>query len=76
MGVNARDLATFETDLDGRWRRLAAAIAPGPVRLAESGIRTREDIGRLQAAGWQAFLVGETLLRSDDPEETLRELRR
>jgi indole-3-glycerol phosphate synthase len=75
LGVNARDLTTFETNL-AAMESLAAAIPPGPVRLAESGIATREDVRRLRAAGWEAFLVGETLLRSEDPEETLRELKK
>jgi indole-3-glycerol phosphate synthase len=73
LGVNARDLATFATDLDGT-ARLASQIPAGPVRLAESGIRLREDVARLAAAGFEAFLVGEALLRSDDPEEALRAL--
>jgi indole-3-glycerol phosphate synthase len=75
VGVNARDLATFQTDL-AALERLAAAIPPGPVRLAESGIRTSQDVRRLRDAGWEAFLVGETLLRSEDPEETLRDFQR
>jgi indole-3-glycerol phosphate synthase len=75
LGVNARDLATFETDLS-MMESLAAAIPPGPIRLAESGIKSREDIQRLRKAGWQAFLVGETLLRSEDPEELLRDLQK
>jgi indole-3-glycerol phosphate synthase len=75
LGVNARDLATFATDLDGL-EALAAQIPPGPVRMAESGIRSREDVARLSAAGFQAFLIGETLLKAEDPEEMLRELRR
>jgi len=74
LGVNARDLSTFATDLSVL-EGLAAAIPPGPVRLAESGIQSREEIRRLQAAGWQAFLVGEALLRSEDPEDTLRALK-
>lgn len=74
LGVNARDLATFTTDL-ARLEALAAEIPPGPVRLAESGIRSREDVARLAAAGYGAFLVGETLLRAEDPVELLRELR-
>jgi len=45
------------------------------VRLAESGIRTRADVESLAKAGFEAFLVGETLLRADDPEEELRSLR-
>lgn len=74
IGVNSRDLATFRTDL-GSIDAMAREIPPGPVRLAESGIRTRDDIERLAAAGFEAFLVGETLLRADDPEEELRSLR-
>lgn len=72
LGVNARDLSTFTTDL-AALESLARSIPAGPVPLAESGIRGRPDIERLRAAGYQAFLVGETLLRSEDPEETLRE---
>ena len=75
LGVNARDLATFATDLEPL-RELAAEIPAGPVRLAESGIRSREDVAGLRAAGFGAFLVGEALLRADDPEELLRELQR
>ena len=74
LGVNARDLTSFTTDLDAL-AAMAKEIPPGPVRLAESGIRTREDILRLIAAGFEAFLVGEALLRAEDPEEELRELR-
>ena len=74
LGLNARDLGSFETDL-AAVEGLAATIPPGPVRLAESGIGSRADIARLSAAGYEAFLVGEALLRSDDPEQTLRELR-
>ena len=42
--------------------------------MAESGIRTTADIARLQAAGANAFLIGTTLMKSDDPEATLRQL--
>jgi indole-3-glycerol phosphate synthase len=73
LGVNARDLTSFATDLDAM-TRLAAEIPAGPVRLAESGIRSRNDVERLAAAGFEAFLVGESLLRADDPEEALRAL--
>ncbi|HEY6065116.1 MAG TPA: indole-3-glycerol-phosphate synthase [Thermoanaerobaculia bacterium] len=75
LGVNSRDLATFETDVS-TLERLASRIPDGPVRLAESGISSRADVQRLAAAGWQAFLVGEMLLRAEEPEEALRELRR
>ena len=74
LGVNARDLATFATDLS-LVASLARSIPAGPVRLAESGIASRTDIGRLRSAGFEAFLIGEALLRSEDPEETLRELK-
>lgn len=73
LGVNARDLATFATDLEAM-ASLAAAIPPGPIRLAESGIRSREDVARLSSAGFQAFLVGESLLRAADPVDALRAL--
>ena len=75
LGVNARDLATFETDV-AALEPLAREIPEGPIRLAESGISSREDVRRLAASGWQAFLVGEALLTADDPEEVLRELAR
>jgi indole-3-glycerol phosphate synthase len=74
LGVNARDLATFTTDL-ARLEALVKTIPAGPVRLAESGIRNRADVARLQAAGYEAFLVGETLLRDADPEQALRDLK-
>ena len=74
LGVNARDLATFATDLNAS-ERIASMIPPGPVRLAESGIMSRSDVARLQAAGYEAFLVGEALLRDEDPEQALRELK-
>ncbi|MFY9549913.1 MAG: indole-3-glycerol-phosphate synthase TrpC, partial [Thermoanaerobaculia bacterium] len=74
LGVNARNLSTFETDF-AVLETLAKAIPEGPVRLAESGIRTRQDVERLARAGFQAFLVGETLLKSEDPEDALRSLR-
>ena len=75
LGVNARDLATFATDLDAL-EALAREIPAGPVKLAESGIKNRADIQRLRRAGYEAFLVGEALLRSDDPEEALRDLKK
>jgi indole-3-glycerol phosphate synthase len=74
LGVNARDLTRFETNLEAL-AVMAQEIPEGPVRLAESGIRTRSDVDRLAAAGFQAFLVGEALLRAEDPESELRSLR-
>ena len=74
IGVNSRNLTTFETDV-GRLESLARHLPTGPIPLAESGIRGRADIERLSAAGYRAFLIGEHLLRSEDPEEFLRALR-
>lgn len=74
LGVNARNLASFETDLEGLVA-VAPSIPPGPVAMAESGVRGRADVERLSAAGYRAFLVGEALLRSEDPEDELRALR-
>ena len=73
LGVNSRDLSTFETDL-ASLEPLAKEIPVGSIPLAESGITSRGDVRRLAAAGWKAFLVGESLLRSEDPEAALREL--
>lgn len=75
LGVNARDLSTFATDL-ATLEPLAREIPAGPVRLAESGISSRDDVRRLGASGWEAFLVGEALLKAGEPEEALRELMR
>lgn len=74
VGVNARDLTTFEVDLPGT-ARLGALLPAGAVRVAESGIGTRGDVERLSRAGYGAFLVGESLLRSGDEARALRELR-
>lgn len=74
LGVNARDLTDFAADLS-RVEDLARSIPAGPVRLAESGIRSAADVARLRAAGYEAFLVGEVLLRHEDPEQALRDLK-
>ncbi|MEP6769554.1 MAG: indole-3-glycerol phosphate synthase TrpC [Acidobacteriota bacterium] len=74
LGVNARDLSSFATRLE-TLEALAPGLPKGPVRLAESGIHGPADIARLRQAGYEAFLVGEALLRSEDPEGALRELR-
>ena len=65
IGINNRDLARFVTDLD-LTLRLRDRIPPGVVLVSESGIRTRADVTRLEAAGVDAILVGESLMRSDD----------
>ena len=75
VGINNRDLRSFEVDL-GVTERLAPGIPEGVVVVAESGIFTPEDLTRLEAAGSHAFLVGESLMREADIGRALRELRR
>lgn len=62
VGVNNRDLDTFDTTLD-RALALAPLIPAGVVAVAESGIRTRADLDRLAACGYQAALIGQTLMQ-------------
>lgn len=66
LGINNRDLATFTTDLDTTLR-LLEHVPDEVVVVSESGIRTPDDVRRIGAAGVDAILVGETLLRADDP---------
>ena len=75
VGINNRDLRSFEVDL-GVSERLAARVPSGVVVVAESGIFTPQDVQRLEAAGAHAFLVGEALMRQPDVGLALRELRR
>jgi len=73
IGVNSRDLQTFKVDLETALP-LAESFPKNVVRVAESGIRSGADIARLRAAGYQAFLIGESLMRAERPGEVLREL--
>ncbi len=73
VGINNRNLATFEVDLE-RSARLAKTLPEGTVKVAESGIGSRADVETLAAAGFDAFLIGESLLLADDPRRQLREL--
>jgi indole-3-glycerol phosphate synthase len=73
IGVNTRDLRTFKVDPETAFR-LAEKLPRNVVRVAESGIRSGEDIARLRAAGYHAFLIGESLMRAERPGERLREL--
>jgi len=66
VGINNRDLATFTTNLDTTLR-LLEGLPSDVVVVSESGIRTPDDVIRLGAGGVDAVLVGETLLRADDP---------
>ena len=74
IGVNQRDLVTFEVDQE-RAVRMAPQMPAGVVRVAESGVRDRADGAALEAAGYHALLVGETLVRSGDPALEIRRLR-
>ena len=75
LGVNSRDLQTFEVDLS-RAERIFAALPDRIVRVAESGIRTAEDAARLRGYGADAFLVGTHFMRQPDPGRALAALRR
>lgn len=73
IGVNSRDLRTFKVDLDTAFR-LAVKFPTNVVRVAESGIHSPADIRHLRAAGYSAFLIGESLMRAPHPGEALRAL--
>ena len=74
IGVNNRNLHTFEVTLDTSLR-LAKKIPAGVVKVSESGIHSSADVKTLRGAGFHAFLVGEHLMKSPDPAAALRELR-
>jgi indole-3-glycerol phosphate synthase len=73
VGINNRDLKRFQTDLE-HTLRLRDKIPPEVVLVSESGIRTRDDVQRLEAAGVSAILVGESLMRSPDIGRAVEEL--
>lgn len=73
VGVNQRDLVTFQVDTD-RAVRVSASLPSAVVRVAESGIRTSEDVQRLADAGFDAVLVGEALVTALDPGAALASL--
>ena len=73
IGVNQRDLVTFEVDHD-RAVRMARAMPAEMVKVAESGIRSADDARALREAGYDAILVGETLVTATDPVSMLRSL--
>jgi anthranilate synthase / indole-3-glycerol phosphate synthase / phosphoribosylanthranilate isomerase len=74
VGVNNRDLHTFNVDL-GTTERVADGLPPGILLAALSGISTREDVRRFQDIGAAAVLVGEALMRAEDPAAKIAELR-
>ncbi len=74
VGVNRRNLATFEVDLELA-RRLVSRIPDEVVTVAESGVRGPDDVAGLASDGYDAVLVGETLVTAPDPASALRALR-
>ena len=74
IGVNNRNLKDFTVDFENA-ARLRDRIPAGCVYVAESGVKTPRDVGRLNKIGADAALVGETLMRADDPEKALRALK-
>ncbi len=73
IGVNNRNLHTFRVDLNTSLQ--LAELMPGDVlKVAESGIETADDIAKLRAAGFEAFLIGESLMRAPNPGEALANL--
>lgn len=73
IGVNNRDLRTFEVTIETSIR-LNAKIPLGALRVAESGIHSGADVARLRSIGYQAFLVGESLMKQPSPGDALRKL--
>jgi len=73
LGINNRDLRTFKTDL-GNTLRLAELVPDRGVLVSESGINTRDDLVKLAGAGVSAVLVGESLMRSPDIGQKMREI--
>jgi indole-3-glycerol phosphate synthase len=73
VGVNARDLGTFDEDL-GLGEQLVESVPADVVVVAESAIRSRGDAERMAKAGFDAVLVGEMLVTSADPTAAVREL--
>ncbi|MGC2450826.1 MAG: indole-3-glycerol phosphate synthase TrpC [Candidatus Sulfotelmatobacter sp.] len=73
IGINSRDLRTFEVKLETALQ-LAEKIPAGCLRIAESGIQNGADIATLRAAGYQAFLIGESLMKASQPGKALTKL--
>lgn len=74
IGVNNRDLKTFHVDFDNAIR-LREKIPKDVIYVSESGVKTADDARQIASIGADAVLVGETLMRSDNPEQAVRDLR-
>lgn len=74
IGVNNRNLRTFEVSLDTSLS-LASEAPKDALLVSESGLHSSNDLNRLREAGYQGFLIGETLMRTDDPKQALRNFR-
>jgi indole-3-glycerol phosphate synthase len=74
IGINNRDLRTFETDL-GVTEHLLPSVPSGTIVVSESGVHDPEDTARLYALGARGFLVGEAMMRAEDPVAFVRELK-
>jgi indole-3-glycerol phosphate synthase len=74
VGVNQRDLTTFEVDTD-RALHMGTVIPDDVVKVAESGVSTTEQARRLRLAGYDAILVGEAVVTADDPAAMVEALR-
>ena len=73
IGVNNRDLRTFEVSLETSLS-LAHEAPSDALLVSESGLRSREDLQLLHSAGYRGFLIGETLMRAEDPQQALRDV--
>lgn len=74
IGVNNRNLKDFSVDINNSGR-LRSMVPKSTLFVAESGIKTREDVAKLEAIGVNAVLIGETLMRADDKNKMLAELK-
>ena len=74
IGVNNRDLRTFEVSLETSLR-LAREAPDDALLISESGLKSSDDLQRLHDAGYRGFLIGETLMRAEDPQQALRSFR-
>src|SRR5260370_38210858 len=73
LGMNNRDLKTFQISLNTS-ERLIAEAPPDSIMISESGLQSAESLRRLRNLGFRSFLIGEGLMRSGDPETALRDL--